>query len=395
MAKHLTLFFLFFAMLWPIQAAEVPLPLSGSPDPERVAVAAISAFLGTLSARGYDLRTQGVLIESLDGSVIYGDHNSAAPFNPASVIKIATSFAALSTFGPDHRFQTAYHANGPINRKTKTLQGDLVLSSDGDPTLSLPDLSKLTREVVRAGIHRVTGNLVISGPFTVGNLYQADRAAARAKTNLAKLGVRIGGKLVRVPQAVGTRLAHRLSEPLRAILLYQNAHSSNPIADRLGETLGGPDSIRHFLVNSVGIPSNEVYLSHASGLDYNRITPGGTVLLLRKMTYWLGFNGMLPEDILPIAGLDPGTLKSRLRFEETRGAVVAKTGTLPSTDGGVSTLAGVLYTRERGPVLFAIFNTRGSVTRYRQLQDRFIHSLSQELGGTDPVVNASSRRLNN
>ena len=78
----------------------------------------------------------------------------------------------------------------------------------------------------------------------------------------------------------------------------------------------------------------------------------------------------------------------------TYGAIIGKTGTLPGTDGGVSTLAGIAYTRDRGPVIFAIFNTRGSVATYRKLQDEFMKGFIVESGGM-PEVNASLHRLNN
>ena len=39
---------------------------------------------------------------------------------------------------------------------------------------------------------------------------------------------------------------------------------------------------------------------------------------------------------MPVAGVDPGTLEDRYTDALTRGSVVAKTGTLISTDGGAS-----------------------------------------------------------
>jgi len=117
-------------------------------------------------------------------------------------------------------------------------------------------------------------------------------------------------------------------------------------------------------------------------------------LLLRELTFWLNLNNLQPQDIMPVAGIDAGTLHSRFASLEYRGAVVAKTGTLPGTDGGVSTLAGIVYTRDRGPVLFAIFNTRGSVSAYRKLQDGLLKDFISECGGI-PEVNASLRRSNN
>jgi D-alanyl-D-alanine carboxypeptidase len=95
-----------------------------------------------------------------------------------------------------------------------------------------------------------------------------------------------------------------------------------------------------------------------------------------------------------VAGIDVGTLRRRFSSLEYRGGIIGKTGTLPGTDGGVSTLAGILYTRDRGPILFAIFNTKGPVTTYRRLQDEFLKKLIAECGGI-PEVNASLHRLSN
>src|SRR5262249_26240779 len=138
----------------------------------------------------------------------------------------------------------------------------------------------------------------------------------------------------------------------------------------------------------------DVSISHCSGLEYNRITPRATVTLFRELVFWLNFKHMQPQDVLPVAGVDEGTLRRRFTGLEYRGAIVGKTGTLPATDGGVSTLAGIIYTRDHGPLLFAIFNTKGSVATYRKLQDDFLKGFLAESGGM-PEVNASLHRLNN
>src|SRR5262249_57060058 len=125
-------------------------------------------------------------------------------------------------------------------------------------------------------------------------------------------------------------------------------------ADRLGEALGGPKAVEQFLIKDVGVASNDISISHCSGLDYNRITARATVTLFRELVFWLNLNNLQPQDVLPVAGVDAGTLKRRFVGQEYRGAVIGKTGTLPGTEGGVSTLAGVMYTRDYGPVIFAI-----------------------------------------
>jgi D-alanyl-D-alanine carboxypeptidase/D-alanyl-D-alanine-endopeptidase (penicillin-binding protein 4) len=77
--------------------------------------------------------SQGLLIESLDGAAIYAVYQSVVAFNPASVIKVATSFAALSEFGPGHKFETSFFMDGELNKKTRVLKGDLILHATGDP----------------------------------------------------------------------------------------------------------------------------------------------------------------------------------------------------------------------------------------------------------------------
>lgn len=395
MTKHSLCICLAISFLWPTSAQEIPsLPVTRVVYPERIETVSVTEYLATLSSRGFKIDTQGILIESLDGSVVFADHNSGVAFNPASVIKVATSFAALSRFGPGRRFETVFFADGRIDKKTRTLHGDLILSSDGDPAFNTRDLRRLANELVRAAVHRVTGDLVIAGPFTIGNLDSKDEASRYAQRTLRRLGIRISGS-VQAGSVRGTPVATHTSPTLQDILLYQNAHSSNPIAERLGAALGGPYAVERFLVGAIGMAPWDVSVGRTSGLQYNRITPRDTILLLRKLIQWLETQSMRPEDILPVAGIDPGTLQTRFRAEDYRGAIVAKTGTLLGTDGGVSTLAGIVYTRGRGPILFAIFNTKGSVRRYRKLQDQFLQDFIDECGGTDPAINVSSRRPNN
>jgi D-alanyl-D-alanine carboxypeptidase/D-alanyl-D-alanine-endopeptidase (penicillin-binding protein 4) len=386
-------------LFWPIQAQEFASSFPNAATatilvPERFETIAETSYLDTLTRRGFKLDTQGFLIESLDGAAIYADYQSDVAFNPASVIKVATTFSALSSFGADHKFETSFFMDGELDKKTRVLKGDLILHATGDPNLSSTDITRLVRQVARAGITRVNGDLLVVGPLSFAGYYKVDRAVRRLAVVLNSMGIRITGAKTTGDEVRGTLIATHVSSTLREILLFQNAHSSNPIAERLGETLGGPRAVEQFLVEQVGIPQDEVFVGRTSGLQHNRITPKGTILLFRELVRWLEAHDMTPEDVLPVAGIDAGTLRTRFTTADYRGGVVAKTGTLPVTDGGVSTLAGIVYTRDRGPLLFAIFNTKGSVLRYRQLQDVFLKAFILESGGI-PETNGSSRRLSN
>jgi D-alanyl-D-alanine carboxypeptidase/D-alanyl-D-alanine-endopeptidase (penicillin-binding protein 4) len=387
-----------FLLFWPIQAQEIATSTTTTteartPVPVRLAMNSESNYLTQLSKRGFKLDTQGLLIESLDSMTVYADLNSNVGFNPASVIKVATSMAALYKFGPDYRFRTAFYADGTVNKKTRTLNGNLVLVSTGDPMLMTADVTRLIRQVTRSGITRVNGSLVVTGPFTYAGYYKTDRAVNALSRLMRKMGLRVTAGIKQGVPA-GNELASRMSITLRDILFYQNAHSSNPVAERVGEVVGGPKAVEKFLIETVGISKSDVQITHTSGLDFNRITPRGTVQILRELVYWLNLNNMQPQDILPVAGMDVGTLQRRFTSLEYRGGVIGKTGTLPATDGGVSTLAGILYTRDKGPVLFAIFNTKGSVTTYRRLQDDFLKKFITECGGI-PELSVSLHRSNN
>jgi D-alanyl-D-alanine carboxypeptidase/D-alanyl-D-alanine-endopeptidase (penicillin-binding protein 4) len=359
----------------------------------RLASVSESNYRSQLLLRGFNLDSQGLLIESLDGRNVYAELNSDIGFNPASVIKVATSFAAISKFGPEYHFETNIYIDGAINRKTRTLNGNLVLQTTGDPVLTSIDVSRLIRDIVREGISRVNGNLVVTGPFTYGMFYTSDTATRGLAQSLRRSGIRFNDT-VSGGIAHGTRIASHTSVSLRDILLYQNEHSVNRTAERLGEAVGGPKGVERFLIKDLNISPTEITISRTSGLEYNRITPRATVQLFRELVFWLNLNNMRPDDILPVAGVDAGTLAQRFKGEEYRGAIIGKTGTLPATDGGVSTLAGIAYTRDHGPVLFAIFNTKGPVTTFRKLQDSLLKGFIVESGGI-PDGNASLRRLNN
>jgi D-alanyl-D-alanine carboxypeptidase/D-alanyl-D-alanine-endopeptidase (penicillin-binding protein 4) len=244
-------------------------------------------------------------------------------------------------------------------------------------------------ELSRLGIARVTGSLRIAGGFYYfatgykSNLSR-ETSAAKLRAALTGAGIRIDGATV-FGEKSGALLVSHYSEPLMRLLLYQNAHSSNAIAEVIGESLGGTEAVQNFLENELGIENHEIFVGRTSGLQFNRITPRASLKVLRKLLETLDAYGIKPEDVMPIAGIDSGTLRTRLYAPEVRGAVIAKTGTLSSTDRGVSTLVGIAYTRNDGPLLFAIFNSDGGVFGYRRLQDELVEKIIAEAGGPVPV----------
>ncbi|HLF85200.1 MAG TPA: D-alanyl-D-alanine carboxypeptidase [Blastocatellia bacterium] len=345
----------------------------------------LSDYVNIIRARGQSPDDQGVLIESLEQGQLIAQHNADVTFNPASVMKLATSLVALAKLGPDYRYRTNLLADGVIDLATRTLEGDLVVEGGADPMFSLYDAQEVALQISRLGVSRVRGALRIAGQFYYfANGYRSNlspgTSAAKFRAALQRAGIRIEGDTISGEKS-GTLLLSHYSDPLVSILLYQNAHSSNAVAEVVGASLGGPRAVQDYLVRQLGLSDSEIFVGRASGLDFNRITPRATLKVLRALIKVLADHSLKPEDVMPVAGVDSGTLRSRLGGEDDRGAVVAKTGSLVSIDKGVSTLVGIAYTRASGPLLFAVFNSGGSVHAYRRLQDQFIERMIADEGG--------------
>ena len=81
------------------------------------------------------------------------------PVNPASTLKLVTTYAALDRLGPDFRWQTRVYSDGQL--RDGVLQGNLHLQGDGDPKLVSERLWLLLRRVQGFGIRRIAGDIVL------------------------------------------------------------------------------------------------------------------------------------------------------------------------------------------------------------------------------------------
>src|SRR5258708_25394042 len=206
---------------------------------------ALESYRDLLTKNGDTLEGQGIMVETLDGKNILASHNSDHTFNPASVTKIATSLAALVRFGPNYHMRTTVYADGSVDPATRTINGDLVVDGDGDPMFYENNAQMLAQNLVHAGINRVTGDLIIKGSFSINRSAQPQLSAARMFAALRGAGVKFGGKQ-RFAEGRGGQtelVVHESGTPLIQVLLYQNAHSDNAIAERIGDAIGGPQAL--------------------------------------------------------------------------------------------------------------------------------------------------------
>ena len=348
--------------------------------------------------------TQGALFETPDGRVIFGQAVDQG-FNPASAIKAATTYATLNKFGPEHRFNLTVWTNGPFDNLTGTITGDLIVSGR-DPSFNYEHAILVARDLNKQGIRTVTGDLVVSNEFTLSFDASAERSGntlydtldvarrpARAKTSWKNYQTVMGDTVqdnpsVSVLGAVyvdnvplnARKLTEHRSSKLVDIVKVMMCYSNNFLAEELGETVGGPVGLRNFLIRDAGLRPEEVSLASTSGLGVNRMTPRSMMKTLRGLRKELTKRRLGFSDIMPVAGIDPGTLSRRYANVAGRGSVIGKTGTLPRTDNGASALIGQLNTPQ-GEVYFVIFNMRGSVPKFRASQDALLASVQNMYGG--------------
>ena len=81
------------------------------------------------------------------------------PMNPASVMKLVTTYAGLDLLGPGHLWRTRVYALGPIRQGV--LQGDLLIQGGGDPKLVLERLHDLLRAIQDKGVRRIEGDILL------------------------------------------------------------------------------------------------------------------------------------------------------------------------------------------------------------------------------------------
>ena len=85
-------------------------------------------------------------------------HNAQTPFNPASVMKLVTTYGALEILGPAATWETGAWALGPPDADGR-LRGDLYLQGSGDPKFTLEQFTALLRQLRVRGVRQIDGDL--------------------------------------------------------------------------------------------------------------------------------------------------------------------------------------------------------------------------------------------
>jgi len=365
------------------QAQVFAVPTEEDPQVEKI----VNQYLRDLQKNGYNIDQQEIWIRSQWAELV--NIKSDIPIAAASLTKIATTLAAVNKLGLDHRFVTEIGRTGEVINGV--LRGDLVITGGGDPLFTWEEGVALANNLEKLGIKKIQGNLVILNNFSM-NFQKKPQASAEAlkksfnyhlwpahllkqeqKLAKTKPTLTIQGKIIlaeQPPAKIASILRHQ-SLSLKDIIKQMNIYSNNQIAQSLADSIGGATTVVQTAIELAQVSPEQIHLENGSGLGVNnRISPKAITQIWMSLENLLAQRSSKITDLFPVSGVDhQGTLQLR----HIPAGVTLKTGTLNE----VSALAGVIPTKERGLVWFAILNHGSGINQLRHQQDILLQKLSK------------------
>jgi D-alanyl-D-alanine carboxypeptidase/D-alanyl-D-alanine-endopeptidase (penicillin-binding protein 4) len=130
--------------LWvlPAAASDLPAPVAQALKHAGIPQAATALWIGEVDAAKPRLAV-----------------NARTALNPASTMKLVTTYAALDLLGPAYAWKTEAFASGALN--DGVLTGDLHLRGGGDPKLTYDQFGRLLRQIRNRGVREIRGDLVL------------------------------------------------------------------------------------------------------------------------------------------------------------------------------------------------------------------------------------------
>ena len=108
---------------------------------------------------GIPLNHVGIVVQQTTKPRPLVAHDAERPRNPASVMKLVTTFAALDLLGPAYRWKTEAYLGGPL--VDGELHGDLILKGHGDPKITIEQWQSLMAQLRANGLSAIDGDLAL------------------------------------------------------------------------------------------------------------------------------------------------------------------------------------------------------------------------------------------
>ena len=116
-----------------------------------------------LARAGVPPEAVGIVVEPVDGGSALLAFNPDKPMNPASVMKLFTTYAGLDLLGPAFTFKTQFITTAEV--RNGELAGDLVIRGGGDPSLTYERLWKIAHQLRARGLREIKGDVVLDRSY--------------------------------------------------------------------------------------------------------------------------------------------------------------------------------------------------------------------------------------
>lgn len=114
------------------------------------------------------LASVGIYVQSVDETQPVIAHNAENSLNPASVMKLVTTNAALDLLTPAYRWKTEVYRDGEL--LNGVLNGNLIVKGFGDPSFKASDFWRLLMALQQTGIQQIKGDLIIDKTVFAPNI---------------------------------------------------------------------------------------------------------------------------------------------------------------------------------------------------------------------------------
>jgi D-alanyl-D-alanine carboxypeptidase/D-alanyl-D-alanine-endopeptidase (penicillin-binding protein 4) len=113
-----------------------------------------------LARAGVPASAFSALVVSLDASAQERlRYRASTAVNPASVMKLVTTYAAIDLLGPDFTWNTRFYSDGEVSQGV--LRGNLYVRGGGDPKLVLERIQAAFMNLQDQGVRVILGDLVL------------------------------------------------------------------------------------------------------------------------------------------------------------------------------------------------------------------------------------------
>ena len=121
------------------------------------------AVADALTKAKVPLENVAVLVKEVGAKETLLTFNASNAMNPASVIKLVTTYAGLELLGPNYTWKTEFYSAGEV--RGGILPGDLVLKGTGDPKLTAERLAVMVKQLRDRGLEDIQGDLILDRSF--------------------------------------------------------------------------------------------------------------------------------------------------------------------------------------------------------------------------------------